>query len=77
MSRQQYVITVHPEADPESVATQLRSHGLKVDQVMHEIRIISASSDSVDVNSVRKLKGVSGVEESTHYQIPPPDSPVQ
>ncbi len=77
MSRQQYVITVHPEADPENVATQLRSHGLNVEQVMHEIRIISASSDSVDVNSVRQLKGVSGVEESTDYQIPPPDSPVQ
>ena len=77
MGRQQYVITIHPEADPESVATQLRSHGLSVDQVMHEIRIISASSDSVDVNSVRNLKGVSGVEESADYQIPPPDSPVQ
>jgi hypothetical protein len=77
MGRQQFTITVHPEADPESVASQLRSHGIHVDQVMHEIRIISASSDSVDVNSVRKVKGVSGVEESADYQIPPPDAPVQ
>jgi KaiC/GvpD/RAD55 family RecA-like ATPase len=77
MGRQQFTITVHPEADPESVASQLRSQGMHIDQVMHEIRIISASSDSVDVNSVRKVKGVSGVEESADYQIPPPDAPVQ
>jgi len=77
MARQQFTITVHPEADPESVATQLRSQGLHVDQVLGEIRIICASSDSIDLNSVRELKGVSGVEESADYHIPPPESPVQ
>lgn len=76
MSRKQYIITVNEDADPDTVAADLKAQGLEVDNVMKEIRVISASS-SGNANSVRSMKGIASVEESGEYQIPDPDSPVQ
>jgi hypothetical protein len=77
MDRKHYMITVDEDSDPDTVAAQLKSHGLDVDNVMKEIRVISASTNNSDVSSVRDLRGVAAVEESGGFQIAPPDSPIQ
>jgi hypothetical protein len=77
MSRRQYMITVNPEADPDRVATELRSKGFQVNNVMKEIRVISASADALDPSTVQELHGVDAVEEEGGIQLPPPESPIQ
>ena len=77
MSNKRFIVTVDPDADPESVAVNLTTQGFKVDNIMREIGVISASTDADDLSSVRKVQGVSAVEEDRDFQLPTPDSPVQ
>ncbi len=77
MSRRHYTITVNSDADPDRVALELRSKGFEVNNVMKEIRVISATADAFDPSTVQGLNGVSAVEEEGGVQLPPPSSPVQ
>jgi len=51
--------------------------GLEVDQRMDEIGVLTGSIDSEKVEPLRRVEGVSHVEQSRQFQIAPPDSDVQ
>jgi hypothetical protein len=70
-------IALEEGQDIKSIVNQLRSAGLKIEQVMDQVGAISGSVDSNALQKIRKIKGVASVEESTSFQIPPPDSEVQ
>ena len=51
--------------------------GMEVEQKMEDLGVLAGSIDSKKVESLRRVEGVSHVEESQGFQIPPPDSDVQ
>ena len=61
----------------KDVAKRLRARGLVVKEVMEQIGAITGSIERDKIKSLAKLNGVSAVEESQTYQLPPPDSDVQ
>jgi hypothetical protein len=70
-------IALEEGQDIKSIVNQLRSAGLKIEQVMDQVGAISGSVDSKALQKIRKIKGIARVEEASTYQIPPPDSEVQ
>jgi hypothetical protein len=60
------------------VARRCEDAGMKVDQKYENIGVLTGFVDSPEqVDLLRKVEGVSHVEESRRVQIAPPDSPVQ
>jgi len=51
--------------------------GMEVEQKMEDLGVLAGSIDSERVEALRRVEGVSHVEESRGFQIPPPDSDVQ
>jgi hypothetical protein len=73
------VVTVDPDhtAVMGSIAEVLRGQGMQVDQVLEEIGIISGRVSPDQPLSQMHVEGVSSVEEGAHFQLPPPDAPIQ
>jgi hypothetical protein len=73
------VITIAPDysAAMEPVVEALREHGMQVDQVLPEVGIISGRATDDQSLSNLYVEGVASVEEGMHFQLPPPESPVQ
>jgi hypothetical protein len=62
----------------DEVAAALRGSGLHVSQVHHAIGIISGSIPDSRRQSLETVTGVAAVEtDTTFFQLPPPDAPVQ
>ena len=59
------------------VAADLRANGMQVDQVLGGLGVISGSVPEDRQQSLQNVAGVTSVEASNHFQIPPPDAPVQ
>ena len=59
------------------VAAGLRANGMQVDQVLDQLGVISGSAPEDRQQSLQAVAGVKSVEASHHFQIPPPDAPVQ
>ena len=76
---QSIIVTVADEAIDkiDELASQLKSKGMKVDRVMPITGVISGSAPSSKWSSLKKVAGVSSVEEEVSAELPPPDSPVQ
>ena len=76
--QQGIVVTVDDDhvADIHKVAGKLRSRGMKVDEVLEAIGVISGSVAG-PVTELRSIPGVAAVEEQPHFQLPPPDAPVK
>jgi hypothetical protein len=55
----------------------LEKVGMKVDQQLRTIRVISGSVDSAKVGALKQVNGVASVEVSRSIQIAPPDSDLQ
>jgi len=51
--------------------------GMEVEQKMEDLGVLAGSSDPEKVEALSRVEGVSHVEESRGFQIPPPDSDVQ
>jgi len=52
--------------------------GMNVEQTLENLGVLTGSVDSAEkVELLRRVKGVSHVEESRQIQIAPPDSPTQ
>ncbi len=51
--------------------------GMEVEQRMEDLGVLTGSIDPEKVEPLRRVEGVSHVEESRSFQIPPPDSDVQ
>ncbi len=51
--------------------------GMEVEQKMEDLGVLAGSIDPEKVEPLRRVEGVSHVEESRSFRIPPPDSDVQ
>ena len=59
------------------VVDACRKAGLDVQQVMSEDGILRGAVDAPALKRLKAVKGVAHVEEEEHYQLAPPNSPVQ
>lgn len=67
-------------ADIEAVAQELRGKGMKVDQVLDSIGMITGSIQSAAPAASQALQAVDGVvsvDAAQGVQLPPPDSDIQ
>ena len=60
-----------------AVADALRGQGMRVEEVMDQLGIISGVVPDSARESVMGVEGVVSVDDSQGFQLPPPDSPVQ
>ncbi|MFE7416429.1 hypothetical protein [Rhodococcus sp. NPDC057529] len=71
-------ITVTVDADHlddiEAVGAALRLRGMRVDQVLHTIGIISGAVGDEDRAVLDSVPGVQSVDTENVVQIPPPDA---
>ena len=66
----------HLKRFPE-VVKACRQAGLKVEEQMETIGVITGEIDADKVKDLRKVRGVSHVEEERRFRIAPPESDVQ
>jgi hypothetical protein len=59
------------------VVEEVKQAGMKVEQQLKDIGVITGSIDSEKLKSLRKVKGVAHIEESREFQIAPPDRDIQ
>jgi UDP-N-acetylmuramate-alanine ligase len=59
------------------VVKEVEDAGMEVEQRMEDLGVLAGTIDSEKVEPLRQVAGVSHVEESRRFQIPPPDSDVQ
>jgi hypothetical protein len=80
MSKMDLLVSVEDEYMDRlsEVAKGCEDAGMNVEQKLEEIGVLTGSIDSAEkVELLRKVEGVSHVEESRQIQIAPPDSPIQ
>jgi len=63
--------------DMAGVAKRLREVGMDVEEAMDLLGTVSGSIEPDKIGLVRAVEGVSHVELSRSYRLPPPDSPIQ
>lgn len=75
----QVIVTVAEDrmGDIETFAQELRGAGLRVNQVLAPLGMISGSIPSAQRPALEVLPGVVAIEEQAAHQIAPPDSDVQ
>jgi hypothetical protein len=59
------------------VVAALQAEGMKVEQLMEQIGIITGSIDSTKLAGIERIEGVSAVELAQRYQLEPPTSEIQ
>ena len=59
------------------VVRRIKKAGLKVEQQLEAVGIVSGTIDSTKLAALDKVKGVAAVERSREFQIAPPESDVQ
>jgi hypothetical protein len=55
------------------VADRLRAAGMKVDQELASIGVLTGSADAAKVEALGEVEGVVSVEPQATYQLPPPE----
>jgi hypothetical protein len=60
----------------DEAVQRMEQAGLKVQQTLPAIGIVSGAIDASKIDNLEKLPEVSGVERSRTVRIPPPDSDV-
>ena len=58
----------------EAIARSIGAHGLSIERVVPEAGAIYATGDSADIDAVRRIEGVLGVEEERPVILPPRDA---
>ncbi len=61
---------------PEVVKAAKKA-GLKVEQELETLGIVSGSIDSAKFEDLSRVRGVAAVERARKFQLPPPDSEIQ
>jgi hypothetical protein len=61
----------------DELADRLRNAGLRVDQVLHPVGVITGSVPSAQRSVIETVPGVAAVEDETTFQVPPPDAGTQ
>ena len=59
----------------DQVVDELRSHGMHVDAVLETLGMVTGST--TDVERLRDVDGVSGVDAQLEHRIPPPEEDIQ
>ena len=59
------------------VVKGLEDAGMDVEQELEGTGVVTGSIDSEKVEQLRKVEGVSHIEEPRQFQIAPPDSDIQ
>ncbi|MBD2773009.1 ketohydroxyglutarate aldolase [Iningainema tapete] len=59
------------------VAQALQASGMKIEQLMEQIGVITGSIDSTQVEGISQIEGVAAVEVEQKYQLEPPESEIQ
>ena len=75
MSEEQVVISVADDQvdDMASVVEALRHAGLRVDEVLDSVGVVTGTVDGDALGSLSTVPGVLEVERSRAYQLPPDD----
>ncbi|HEX6361151.1 hypothetical protein [Actinophytocola sp.] len=79
MAEEQVVISVADDQvdDMASVVEALRHAGLRVDEVLESVGVVTGTVEGDVLGSLSAVPGVAEVEQSREFQLPPPDSTVQ
>ena len=77
--RRQVTVTVADShaSDLAGVAGRLAQAGMRVEQVLAALGVITGSVEDAQLTSIAALPGVRAVEEQVSFQIAPPDADVQ
>jgi hypothetical protein len=77
--RKPIIVTVADDAlkNIDELAAKLVAKGMKVDNVLPILGIISGSCASIKMGELENVEGVTSVEEEASAELPPPDSPLQ
>jgi hypothetical protein len=72
-------VTVHDDQLPriDELADRLRAAGMRIDQVLHPVGVITGSVPSAQRAMIQAMPGVAAVEAETTFQLPPPDAEIQ
>jgi len=74
-------ITVTVEADLlahiDELVDRLRAAGMRVDQVLQPVGVITGSIPGPNRAMIEALPGVAAVEDQTAFQLPHPDADIQ
>ena len=61
----------------DGVVQGLRARGMRVEQVLDGLGIITGSAPSGALGALTGVAGVVSVDEQLTHRLPPPDAPVQ
>jgi hypothetical protein len=72
-------VTVQDDQLPriDELADRLRAAGMRVDQVLHSVGVITGSVPNAQRAMIQAMPGVAAVEAETTFQLPPPDAEIQ
>jgi hypothetical protein len=75
VAEEQVVISVTDDqvADMASVVDALRQAGLRVDEVLDSVGVVTGTVDGDALGSLSTVPGVAEVERSREFQLPQPD----
>jgi hypothetical protein len=59
------------------VVRRMEQAGLKVEEQLEQVGIVSGSIDSAKLADLDRVQGVGAVERSRRFQIAPPESEIQ
>jgi len=59
------------------VVKQVKGVGMDVDRVLESSGVVTGSVDANKLKMLKKVKGISSIEEEREFQIAPPTSEVQ
>jgi hypothetical protein len=61
----------------DAVVENLRASGLRVDQVLGTLGIVTGSASDDALDALRGVEGVASVDAQLTHRLPPPDADVQ
>lgn len=61
----------------DELADRLRTVGMRVDQVLRPVGVITGSVPSTQRPMIETVPGVAAVDDETTFQLPPPDAETQ
>jgi hypothetical protein len=73
---QEIVVSVDLERVPD-VVKRLREAGMEVTQALPTTGVVTGSAPASQIADLERVEGVTAVEPSRRFDLPPPDSPVQ
>jgi hypothetical protein len=73
--QKKWVVTLSKERSPEEVRKALTEAGMKVEQMLAEIGVVTAAGDDSCAERARHVPGVADVAPDQPIDIGPPGSP--